>query len=177
MNPELKKRLVSGLERVLAPRVLWPVLLALFLLVSVALWAFRPMPTRSAVLFFPRSEGLSLTGEIRPVLPGGQGLEDNAAVIVEELLLGPADVRLLPALPRGTRLSEILYRRGRLYVDLSLDAIFAESPPLGLGLEAVQKTLKYNFPALGDVILTVGGMEPYAVGLGGPREPKKSKNN
>ena len=177
MTVEFRKRLSSGLERMLAARILWPSLLVLFLLLSLAGWLLRPVPTRAAVLFFPRAGDLRLEGEARPVLPGGQGLEDGARVVVEELLLGPADSRLVAALPRGTRVTETLYRRGRLYMDLSEDAVFAESPSLDLGLEAVRKTLRYNFPTLGNVIVTVGGREAGVQGLGSSEAPKKNEIN
>jgi len=173
MTDELRKRLSSGLERLLAPRILWPGLFFLFLLLSLAGWLLRPVPTRAAVLFFPRASDLRLQGEPRRVLPGGQGLEDAARVLVEELLLGPGDSRLTGALPRGTRVTETLYRRGRLYVDLSEDAVFAQTPSLNLGLLAVRRTLRYNFPTLGPIILTVGGREPGVQGAGIVVDPKK----
>ena len=160
MNPELKKKIITGVERVLAPRILWPGLLVLFLAISIFGWLFRTVPTRKAVLFFPRSQNLTLAGESRPVLPGGDGLEGSARNVVEELLLGPADSRFLPVLPKDTRVRETLYRKGRLYVDLSEEAVFARNPPLPLGLEAVRKTLRYNFPTLGGIILTINGREP-----------------
>jgi hypothetical protein len=167
MNPELRKRIISICERLLAPRVLWPGLLGLFFVITLACWLFRPVPTRNAVLFFPRAGSTRLCGESRPVLPGRAGLEESARIMVEELLLGPADIRFSPALPRGTRVTETLYRRGRLYVDLSEDAVFAVNPSLTEGLSAVRKTLRYNFPTLRSVVLTVEGREPYAVSLEG----------
>ncbi len=173
MTDDLRKRLTAGLERLLAPRILWPGLFFLFLLISLAGWLLRPMPTRAAVLFFPRASDSRLQGEPRRVLPGGQGLEDDARIVVEELLLGPGDSRLTVALPRGTRVTETLYRRGRLYVDLSEDAVFAQTPPLDLGLLAVRRTLRYNFPTLGPIILTVGGREPGVPGTGTAEDPKK----
>lgn len=173
MIPDLRKRLTAILERILAPRTLWPGLFVLSLLLSGAGWFLRPMPTRSAVLFFPRAEDLRLEGEPRQVLPGGPGLEEGAREVVEEFLLGPGDSRLIAALPRGTRLREILYRRGRLYVDLSEDAIFGREPSLDLGLRAIRRTLRYNFPTLGSFIVTVGGREPGVQHLGEDPEPKK----
>ncbi len=173
MIPDLRNRLTAILERLLAPRILWPGLLFLSLLLSVAGRFLRPLPTRSAVLFFPRAEDLRLSGETRQILPGGPGLEEGAREVVEEFLLGPGDSRMIAALPRGTRLREVLYRRGRLYVDLSEDAIFGLEPSLDLGLRAIRKTLRYNFPTLGTVIVTVGGREPGVQYLGADREPKK----
>lgn len=177
MIPDLRKRFTPILERLLSPRILWPGLLTLFLLISSAAWVLRPLPTRSAVLFFPRAGDFRLEGEPRQVLPGGTGLEDGAREVVEEFLLGPADSRRIPALPRGTRLKEILYRRGRLYVDFSEDAVFAREPSLDLGLRAVRRTLRYNFPTLGSIIVTVGGREPGGQRTSAPEESKKSKNN
>ncbi len=173
MTSDLRQRLTAILERLFAPRTLWPGLFLLFLLLSSAAWFLRPMPTRSAVLFFPRAEDLRLEGESRQVLPGGMGLEEGARMVVEEFLLGPGDSRLIGALPRGTRLREILYRRGRLYVDLSEDAAFALTPPLDLGLRAIRRTLKYNYPTLGSVIVTIGGLEPGVRGFGAVEETKK----
>jgi len=175
MNPELKKRRVLGLERVLAPRALWPGLLAVLLLISLGGWFLRPLPTRAAVLFFPRAGNLSLAGEPRAILPGTAGLEDSARIVVEELLLGPGDARCIPALPAGTRVRETLYRKGRLYVDLSEDAVFAQTPPLAIGLEAIKRTLKYNFPALGSMILTIDGREPNISGSFTVEDSKKKQ--
>jgi len=173
MTSEFRNRLTALLERLLAPRILWPGLLSLFLLLSAAAWFLRPMPTRAAVLFFPRADDLRLEGEPRRVLPGGMGLEEGARMVVEEFLQGPGYSRRIEALPRGTRLREILYRRGRLYVDLSEDAIFAQTPPLEQGLRAIRKTLRYNFPTLGTVVVTVGGREPGVQGSAAVEETKK----
>ncbi len=173
MNPELKKRLISSLERLLAPRALWSSLLAASFLLSLALWLLRPVPTRAAVLFFPQAGNLALAGEPRAVLPGKDGLEESARILVEELLLGPGDYRFLPALPRGTRVQETLYRKGRIYLDLSVDAVFAENPPLEIGLWAVRRTLRFNFPALGGVVLTIDGREPSFPVPAGPADSKK----
>ncbi|NLJ44951.1 MAG: GerMN domain-containing protein [Treponema sp.] len=173
MIPDLRNRLTTILERALSPRILWPGLLAVSLLLSVAAWFLRPLPTRSAVLFFPRAGDFRLEGEPRQVLPGGTGLEDGAREVVEEFLLGPGDSRRVAALPRGTRLREILYRRGRLYVDFSEDAVLAREPPLDLGLRAVRKTLRYNFPTLGSILITVNGREPGVTGTAAAGDPKK----
>ncbi len=173
MTFDPRKRLASILERILSPRTLWPGLFLLFLLLSVSAWLLRPMPTRAAVLFFPRASDGRLEGEPRQVLPGGAGLEEGARMVMEEFLLGPEDTSRIGALPRGTRLREILYRRGRLYVDLSEEAVFAENPSLETGLRAVRKTLRYNFPTLGTVVVTVDGREPGVLGLGTAEEPKK----
>lgn len=165
MNPNLRKQIVSVCERLLAPRALWPGLLCLFFVVTVSCWLFRPMPARNAVLFFPRDGGSKLCGESRPVLPGRGGMEDGARNVVEELLLGPGNTSLSPVLPRGTRVKETLYRKGRLYVDLSEDAVFAQTPSLAEGISAVRKTVRYNFPTLGSVVVTIEGREPFAVEL------------
>lgn len=173
MTLDPRKRLASILERILSPRILWPGLFLLFLLLSFSAWVFRPMPTRTAVLFFPRASDGRLEGEPRPVLPGGAGLEEGARVVMEELLLGPGDSGRIGALPRGTRLREILYRKGRIYVDLSEEALFADNPPLETGLRAVRRTLRYNFPSLGSVVVTVDGREPEVKGFGIAEDPEK----
>ncbi|HSV56163.1 MAG TPA: hypothetical protein VLH39_03535, partial [Magnetospirillaceae bacterium] len=149
MTVGLRAHIVSRLEQALSPRVLWPGLFFFFLTLSTAAWMLRSVPTRTAVLFFPRSVDFRLEGERRAVLSGGYGLEENARNIVEELLLGPWDMQRVAALPRGTRVEEILFRRGRLFVDISEDAVFAREPSLIVGIEAVRRTLSFNFPTLG----------------------------
>jgi hypothetical protein len=147
--------------------------LGLVFLVSFASWAigrdFEPV-----VLWFPDSKG-SLRGEIRQ-MPVCWGTEARAEHVVSELLLGPKSMALHPAFEPGIRVESVLYRKGRLFVDISHEAALEDSKSLKNGLAAMGRSLRAALPGLRRLTVTIGGTEPYSVGLKveGARGAKKA---
>lgn len=81
----------------------------------------RTLPaTRSGIFFFGEPDAEGLRRELREV-PAGGGVEEDARILVGELLRGPRDSGALPSLPEGTRLLRAFYdeRAGILYLDFS----------------------------------------------------------
>jgi len=129
-----------------------------------------------AVLFFPSRRGPAIAGETREV-PRQRGAEARAELLVSELLLGPASSQLNPAFFQDTRLESAIYRKGRLYVDLSADAALASPEELKIGLAALERSLRLGFPWLKELKMTIGGQEPYATGIEPGNDAKKRKDN
>jgi hypothetical protein len=136
--------------------------LGLLFVVSFVSWAFGES-FEQAVLFFPDAKG-RLKGELRDV-PHSRGAEARAELIASELLLGPATASLDPAFAPGTRVQASLYRRGRLFLDISPEAAVEQPQALKIGITAMERSLQAALPGLKRLSLTIGGEEPYAVGL------------
>jgi len=128
------------------------------------------------VLFFPSRRGSAIAGEAREV-PRRRGPEARAELLVSELLLGPASSRLSPAFVQDTRLESAIYRKGRLYVDLSADAALAPPEALKIGMAALERSLRLGFPWLKELRMTIGGREPYVAGIEPGNDAKKRKDN
>jgi hypothetical protein len=137
-------------------------LLGLVFMVSLVSWAVGDR-FEEAVLFFPDSRG-KLHGEIRDV-PHTWGAEARAELVASELLLGPRDASLLPAFEPGIRVESAIYRKGQLFVDISQDAALALPASLKTGIAAMERSLRAALPGLKRLSLTIGGKEPYSVGL------------
>jgi hypothetical protein len=136
--------------------------LGLVFLVSFASWAIGDR-FEEAVLFFPDGKG-RLNGELRDI-PHSWGSELRAELIASELLLGPNEADFLPAFNAGVRVESAIYRKGRLFIDLSANAALAPPQSLKIGIEAMERSLRAALPGLKRLSLTIGGKEPYAVGL------------
>lgn len=83
----------------------------------------RALPaSRSAVFFFGDPDAEGLRRELREV-PAGTTVEEDARILVGELLRGPGGGDALPSLPEGTRLLRSFYdeRAGILYLDFSAE--------------------------------------------------------
>ncbi len=130
-------------------------LVALFLF-SSTVW-IASGPKYETLLYFASPSGHSLRGETR-VLPLGSGIENNAALLASELVLGPRTASLRPLFAAGTRVESVLYRAGTIYIDLSPEASLSLDPPLSLGVKALSKTLTAGLPGQYRVLVTVGGM-------------------
>jgi hypothetical protein len=117
-----------------------------------------------AVLFFPSRRTGAPVGELRD-LPRPRGAEAKAELLVSEILLGPASSRLSPAFAQDSRLESAIYRKGRLYIDISADAALAGASELKTGLKALERSLRLGFPWLKELKVTIGGREPYAAGI------------
>jgi hypothetical protein len=149
--------------------------LGLVFLVSFAAWAISDK-FEEAVLWFPDAKG-RLRGEIRQI-PHSWGPEARAELVASELLLGPKSSFLIKAFAPGVRVESILYRKGRLFVDVSPDAALDDPKTLKNGLAAMERSLRAALPGLRRLVLTIGGTEPYVVGLiaeGGPGIKKTGK--
>jgi len=149
--------------------------LAAAFLISFLSWAIGDRFAQVA-LFFPSGRRASSAGEMRD-LPRPRGREARAELIASELLLGPRDPSLKPAFAQGTRLVSTLYRKGRLYIDLSEDAALAEPKELRAGLAALERSLRLALPGLKRLTVTIGGREPYADVETAGNAAKKPKNN
>jgi hypothetical protein len=137
-------------------------LLGFVFLVSFCSWAVGDR-FQKAVFYFPDDRG-RLRGELREV-PRTWGTEARAELIASEVLLGPKDNKLQLDFPLGTQLESVLYRKGKLYVDISADAALSPPTSLKAGMTAMEKSLRAALPGIGRVAITIGGLEPYAAGL------------
>lgn len=136
--------------------------LGLAFVVSFASWAIGDRFVE-AVLFFPDGKG-ALHGELRDI-PRSWGPEARAELIASELLLGPKDAALSSAFAPGVRVEAAIYRKGWLFLDVSACAALATPASLKTGIVAMERSLRAALPGLKRLSLTIGGKEPYAVGL------------
>lgn len=134
--------------------------LGLAFLVSLGAWSLGDR-LEDATLYFPSYRTGSLRGETR-ALPRVRGAEARAELVASELLLGPGAPGLLPAFPAGVRVESSLYRKGRLYLDLSEDAALSGRADLERGLSALRRSVKAALPLAKGVVVTIGGRLPYA---------------
>lgn len=152
--------------------------LAICFAVSVLSWSLSARFV-GAVIYFPDEKG-SIQGELRDI-PRNRRLEDKAELVASELLLGPTDRNLVAAFTPGSQVRSVLYRKGRLYLDLSAEAALpirgvseAQSgfDSVRTGLKALERTLRAALPGIRRITLSIGGYEPYATGLG-PKEGRE----
>ncbi len=168
----------SSLKWLSVPVNLCLAVLAALFLVSFAVWAIGDK-FEEAALWFPDSRG-TLRGEIRQI-PNSRGAEARAELVASELLLGPKSNFLLPAFAPGIKVESVLYRKGRLFVDISPEAALTDPKDpeaLKRGLAAMERSLRAALPGMRRLVLTIGGTEPYVVGLkaeGGPGIKKTGK--
>ncbi len=141
---------------------LWGGLFLFFLLFSLAYFLLRADKQTEVVLFFPNYGTHHLTGESRAV-PLHATLENNIVSLVNELILGPEELRHDRAVPRATTIRSLLLRNGVVYLDLSYEVLFPD-PQTTLGfsetLNAIRKTITFNYPEVHKIVITVDGHEP-----------------
>ena len=140
--------------------------LLLLLCIAIALGFFLiwPPDREARTLFFPGTTDATLSGE-RRLVPRSSDQSRELYLVVQELILGPAEIRHGRLMPRNTRISSLAMVDGIVYVDLSPEMIFGEEEvriDVAAGLGGVEATLLYNFRWLEQVVLTIGGQEPFA---------------
>ncbi len=117
------------------------------------------------VLFFPVLNAIQLAGEERLLLKK-DSMEEDIESFVRDLILGPKQHGHLSVLPSSVTIESILLRQRILYLNLSEDILFRDSPiPLNLEemLQAVANNILFNFPRVRDVFVFVGGQIPRSV--------------
>jgi len=139
-------------------------LLLITLTVSIVLFKVDENKWHPYVMFFPKfTNPEEVDGEIRKIRLQDEDAE-NIERFVAELALGPADLRYLRIIPRGTKVNSVMYREGRLFIDFSYGLLFSEERnPLTLGerFELFTRSLRENFPDLGEIVYTVNGEVPF----------------
>ncbi len=151
---------------------------------SLAIFLVQGIFEKKLLLFFPQHSGGALAGEARSLVRQ-KSIEKDLELVVEELILGPADIRHSGVLPRNTRVRSALVRRGAAYLDLSPDAIFLGGEvkmSFQEVLETVKKTVMFNFPGLENLIVTIDGQVPgepahLPGGSGGKPPAEKGREN
>ena len=137
-------------------------LLGLILIISLLLYIFDSPKQMQRKFRFPQELTLKMTGEERNVVFSGDR-EKNIRAYVDDLLLGPASLRMQEIFPEGTRLYQIKLLNKQLYLDFSGDLVFKlENHPLELVeiKNLLVDNLSVNFPFLEKIIITVNGLEP-----------------
>ncbi len=139
-------------------------LLLASLLVAVGFFLIWPPEWEARTLFFPGTTSARLTGE-RRLVPRTRARQEEISVVIEELVLGPAQITHGRLVPRQTRVQAVVLDQKDVYVDLSPDVMFGgDEVRLEVldGLAGIEDTLFYNFRWLDSVTLTIGGQEPDA---------------
>ncbi|WP_020612271.1 GerMN domain-containing protein [Sediminispirochaeta bajacaliforniensis] len=136
-------------------------LLALFLL-SLTLFLVQGREIRRKVFFFPQYKASMVAGESRN-LPVRDDLEGNIELLVDEILLGPIVVTNERLFPEGTKLRTVMVRDKTVYIDLSIEAVLdTKNSELSFqeALGVLRKTVKFNYPSVEKIIITIDGETP-----------------
>ena len=152
---------------------LFAFLLTLVFVVSLGSWAIFDKNT-SYILYFPTMGGSTLKGETR-YMQRRSAVEARAQELVSEFLLGPANPNLVPALPSGTALNGVLYRKGTLYIDIDEQAALLPENDLRLALGALDRTIRVGMHQVRHVVLKVGGFQPWTESIVPPTAPTARK--
>lgn len=143
------------------PAVLGIALLGTFA-VSLLLFLLVGDARVSRVLFFPGLAPGRLVAEER-LLPRHHGLEQNVAETAEGVLLGPARDDAQRLFPRGGRVRSAFVTGRTLVIDLS-PQILLEDPEVPLrgraALDALERTLRFNFPGIREIDFYIDGQLP-----------------
>lgn len=143
----------------LEKRTLILISILLFLLIlSLSVYFFADNNLARRVLFFP--DRSSNSGEVRR-LPRQKTLEGEIELFIKEMILGPYKIDHLRMISEETRLQNLFLRdKSSLYIDFSADFIVTEnklSIVTSKMIELISKNLRYNFPILEKITLSVDG--------------------
>jgi len=147
-----------------SPRNFALLLLGAAFLYSFASWALNDR-LDEVVIYFPALSGDSLQGELRSI-PRSRDAESFAEYLVSESLLGPRSPGLVSGFGSGARLESVLYRNGKLYINISEEAALGDAELLKKSLKALERTARAGISSVGLVVIAIGGYEPYAESFG-----------
>jgi hypothetical protein len=137
---------------------IWIIALAL----SAVLFVFIHGGKTERVLFFPRYNESELVGESR-ILPGKATVEDDIELLVSEIVLGPMEIHHDRVLPKTTDVQSVILREDTLYIDFSLDPVLKKGTSVlsfQEQIEAVQRSVRFNFPSIEEIIVSFRGETP-----------------
>jgi hypothetical protein len=113
-------------------------------------------------MYFPAQTGRRVIAEQR-FLPRQGSLENDIKEVAEGVLLGPARPDARRLFPRGGSVLAVMMNGRTLYMDLS-PAVLAKDPEVPLtvqaALDALERSIRFNFPRFRDVVFFVDGQSP-----------------
>lgn len=86
-------------------------------------------------------------------------------LVVEEIILGPTMITHGRAIPRNTRIQSFVVDDSTIYVDLSPEIFFDTAEvrvDVRKGVDAIERTLRYNFRSLEQIRVTINGQVPFS---------------
>jgi hypothetical protein len=137
-------------------------ILLVFFLVSLFLFLFLEGNTVERVLFFPHDITGILRGE-RRTMPKQETAEEDVELYLRELLLGPSSFVHSNLFPENTELHMVILREKILFVDFGDKIIFSQeyiNRNFDWVVDAVKKSVRFNFPSIDTIIITINGQQP-----------------
>ena len=139
------------------------ILLLLAFVIALFFYLMYPPERVARTLFFPGAARTDLSSE-RRLIPRVSSSERAVRLVVQEMLLGPTNIAHGRALPRETTINSIMLQDRVVYLDLSQEPILARSDVEGLvetGLEAIRRSILFNFRSIDEVVVTIDGNVPF----------------
>ena len=130
--------------------------------ISLLSMVLFPQPLSRRVLFFPNGVTGELDGE-EHYIPRRPEQEEAITLFVKELILGPKTLGSIRVLPLRTEIEMLLLRNGELLIDFSPEILDVErdlSISFGDVLEMTEYNIRYNFPRVKKITITVAGQLP-----------------
>ncbi|MGA2975765.1 MAG: GerMN domain-containing protein [Spirochaetia bacterium] len=132
------------------------------LTLSLLLFLFLGDGRVGRILFFPAQASRRLIAEQR-FLPRRGSIEKDVVELAEGVLLGPTRHDALRVFPRGGSVIAAMVSGRTLYLDLS-PQLLADDPEVPLkgqdALNALDHSLKFNFPRFQEVVFLIDGQSP-----------------
>lgn len=116
--------------------------------------------TVKRTFFFPHDIYGTLNSEIRK-LPLKETLEEDIELYIKEVLLGPATYISDHLLPEDTSLQTVILGEETVYIDFAEEIMFTDTMPIPFerSVGALIKSVKFNFPDIETVIITINGQQ------------------
>ncbi len=137
----------------------------LLLIISLVFFFFISERSTGRVLYFSNESTGNIAGESRRI-SNRSTEEDNIREVINELILGPAEISNTRVIPRETKLKSVLLRDDILYIDFTTDIIFEEKgvsmnfPEI---IDNIRRTIRFNFPKIKEITVFIEGELPFSV--------------
>jgi hypothetical protein len=132
-------------------------------LIALAFYLIWPPETQARTLFFPGTTDTRLSGE-RRLVPRVRAGERKVYLVVEELVLGPIEIKHGRLLPRSTEVNFVAISGTTAYIDVSTDILFPGAEvrvDVTTSIAGIRDSVLYNFRWLDEVEVTIGGQVPF----------------
>jgi hypothetical protein len=133
----------------------WLLVIPAIAMVALVLNGLAPSARRSR-LFFPDESGTKLIAETRQLDLMGS-IEERSVGVLDELMLGPFGTSLRPLFKQDATLRVVMYRGGRLHVNLDIPDLGGLDFPFGIIRSAIEKSITDSVPGAGSLELYVNG--------------------
>ena len=158
LKDKIRQKILNNLNY--SKIIFWSSLSLLVLSVILTLFYFSPQKQKALLFFYNKNNNICT--EIRFIVKNSDK-NKQLSYFIDELIAGADNILLYPFLSKYLQINSISYNNSRLYIDgneIFVTDKLERNYSLKEKIYLLKKNIKFNYPYIHNIFITIGGKEP-----------------